>query len=200
MRNIFRQRSRWCKGQMQVFFSARCPLLNSGLSLGHRLLYTGACWSYITNTFAVPLAVMVPFLAIVFGILPFNLNRWAAAAAAPEELRSSCLARRCWACIWRAGRSGCSRARGLTGPARLPFFPPCRDFAMAATLYLISNSLINLYCKKRWHIKLMWFGAVSCTLLWFTFTKVSRRGLALPWVIPPRTAASSTLLCAPASW
>jgi hypothetical protein len=61
-----------------VFFSSKCPLLNGGLSIGHRLLYTGACWCYITNTFAVPLAIMVPFLAIVFGILPFNLNRWAA--------------------------------------------------------------------------------------------------------------------------
>jgi hypothetical protein len=49
---------------------------------------------------------------------------------------------------------------------------------MAATLYLISNSMINLYCKKRWHIKLMWFGGVSCTLLWFTFTKVRGRAKA----------------------
>jgi hypothetical protein len=65
-----------------VFFSGRCPLLNSGLSIGQRLLYTGACWSYITNTVAVPLAVLVPFLAIVFGILPFNMNRWARGTAA----------------------------------------------------------------------------------------------------------------------
>jgi endoglucanase len=141
MRNIFRQRSRWCKGQMQVFFSNHCPLVNGGLSFGQRLLYTSACWCYITNLVAVPMAVLVPFIAMVFGVLPFVLNR---------------------------------------------------DFALAATLYLISTALINLYCRKRWHIKLMWFGTVSCHLLWFTYTKAIFNVLASKLAIKSKTTFKTT--------
>jgi hypothetical protein len=66
-------------------------MLNGGLSLGQRLLYTTTCWCYITNVFAVPMAVLVPFIAMVFGVLPFVLNRWAAVIShlAP------CVSRRC---------------------------------------------------------------------------------------------------------
>ncbi|KIZ03555.1 hypothetical protein MNEG_4408 [Monoraphidium neglectum] len=81
IRNIFRQRSRWCKGQMQVLFSRACPLFDTGLTIGMRLLYTSVTWSYITNTFAVPCAVLVPFVALVFGVYPLVLNREFALAA-----------------------------------------------------------------------------------------------------------------------
>jgi hypothetical protein len=40
-----------------------------------RLLYTSVTWCYITNTFAVPCSVLVPFIALVFGIYPLVLNR-----------------------------------------------------------------------------------------------------------------------------
>lgn len=120
MRNILRQRSRWCKGQMQVFFSRHNPLFNGGLSLGMRILYFSACWCYITNMVAVPLAIFVPFLAMVFGVLPFVLNKW---------------------------------------------------FALGASLFLGATAAMNLYCKKRWHAKLMWFSTICNTLLWFTFSK-----------------------------
>jgi len=81
IRNIFRQRSRWCKGQMQVLFSTNCPLFDTGLTLGMRLLYTSVTWCYITNTLAVPCAVFVPFIALVFGVYPLVLNRDFALAA-----------------------------------------------------------------------------------------------------------------------
>ena len=81
IRNIFRQRSRWCKGQMQVLFSRYCPLFDTGLTLGMRLLYTSVTWCYITNSFAVPTSVLVPFIALVFGIYPLVLNRDFALAA-----------------------------------------------------------------------------------------------------------------------
>lgn len=128
IRNIFRQRSRWCKGQMQVcceqlclpagcrpvttpapiagcmpackrlhlclclttpfadllwqvLFSRKCPLLDTGLTLGMRLLYTSVTWCYVTNTFAVPCSVLVPFIALVFGVYPLVLNRDFALAA-----------------------------------------------------------------------------------------------------------------------
>jgi cellulose synthase/poly-beta-1,6-N-acetylglucosamine synthase-like glycosyltransferase len=60
---------------LQVLFSHYCPLFDTGLTLGMRLLYTSVTWSYITNTFAVPCSVLVPFIALVFGIYPLVLNR-----------------------------------------------------------------------------------------------------------------------------
>ena len=40
VRAVMRQRSRWTKGHMQVFFSRRCPLFNPKLNLMHKILYT----------------------------------------------------------------------------------------------------------------------------------------------------------------
>lgn len=75
IRNIFRQRSRWCKGQMQVLFSRSCPLFFPGLPLFHKWLYTSVTWCYITNTLCVPVSVMVPFIAMTLGIYPLVLNK-----------------------------------------------------------------------------------------------------------------------------
>lgn len=66
---------------LQVLFSRYCPLLDTGLTIGMRLLYTSVTWCYITNTFAVPCSVLVPFIALVFGIYPLVLNRDFALAA-----------------------------------------------------------------------------------------------------------------------
>lgn len=42
---ILQQRSRWCKGHMQLFFDRReCPIICPGLSLLQRVLFTnGTC-------------------------------------------------------------------------------------------------------------------------------------------------------------
>jgi hypothetical protein len=64
-----------------VLFSGYCPLLDTGLTLGMRLLYTSVTWCYITNTLAVPCSVLVPFIALVFGVYPLVLNRDFALAA-----------------------------------------------------------------------------------------------------------------------
>lgn len=120
-RGVFKQRSRWCKGQIQILFDKQhTPLFDTGLTLGMRLLYTSVTWSYITNTVAVPCSVLVPFIALFFGVYPLVLNR---------------------------------------------------DFALAATLYFTSSSLVTSYCRDRKHAKPMWFCVVSCHILWFTFTK-----------------------------
>jgi len=55
--------------------------LDTGLTLGMRLLYTSVTWCYITNTLAVPCSVLVPFIALVFGVYPLVLNRDFALAA-----------------------------------------------------------------------------------------------------------------------
>ncbi len=64
-----------------MLFSKDCPLFDTRLTLGMRLLYTSVTWSYITNCFAVPVAVLVPFIALVFGVYPLVLNRDFALAA-----------------------------------------------------------------------------------------------------------------------
>ena len=69
------------KNQKKVLFSRYCPLFDTGLTLGMRLLYTSVTWCYITNSFAVPTSVLVPFIALVFGIYPLVLNRDFALAA-----------------------------------------------------------------------------------------------------------------------
>lgn len=45
IRNVCRQRSRWTKGHMQIFFSRRCPLFNWNLPFIHKLLYTNGTWA-----------------------------------------------------------------------------------------------------------------------------------------------------------
>eukprot|EP00879_Flechtneria_rotunda_P033253 GHRR01036815.1.p1 GENE.GHRR01036815.1~~GHRR01036815.1.p1 ORF type:complete len:135 (-),score=25.28 GHRR01036815.1:9-413(-) len=68
--------------RLQVLFSwEHTPLFDTSLTLGMRLLYTSVTWSYITNTIAVPANVLVPFIALVFGVYPLVLNRDFALAA-----------------------------------------------------------------------------------------------------------------------
>jgi cellulose synthase/poly-beta-1,6-N-acetylglucosamine synthase-like glycosyltransferase len=78
IRNVFRQRSRWTKGHMQVFFSSMCPLFLPGLPLAQRWWYTYGTYSYFSTILAVPTFVLVPFLSLAFGMLPFALNWWVA--------------------------------------------------------------------------------------------------------------------------
>ncbi|KAI8463461.1 MAG: glycosyl hydrolase family 9-domain-containing protein [Monoraphidium minutum] len=80
-RNIFRQRSRWCKGHMQVFFSRSCPLFRRGLSPLQRWLYTHGTWSYLCNVATVITFGLIPFNSVVFGMHPCVLSTQFAAAA-----------------------------------------------------------------------------------------------------------------------
>jgi cellulose synthase/poly-beta-1,6-N-acetylglucosamine synthase-like glycosyltransferase len=44
LRNVMRQRSRWTKGHMQVFFSSKNPLLRWKLPFHLKLLYNNGTW------------------------------------------------------------------------------------------------------------------------------------------------------------
>ncbi|KAJ9528567.1 hypothetical protein QJQ45_020457, partial [Haematococcus lacustris] len=74
IRNVFRQRSRWTKGHFQVFFSAKCPLLNFELPFFQRLWYSYAAWAPITTILTVPAFFVVPIMSIVFGIHPVTIT------------------------------------------------------------------------------------------------------------------------------
>ena len=48
VRQAFQQRSRWCKGHFQTFWSAQCPLLDMRLGPFYQLCYSSTCLSYIS--------------------------------------------------------------------------------------------------------------------------------------------------------
>ena len=48
VRQCFQQRSRWCKGHFQTFWSEQCPLIDRRLGLFYQLCYSSTCLSYIS--------------------------------------------------------------------------------------------------------------------------------------------------------
>ena len=48
VRQCFQQRSRWCKGHFQTFWSEQCPLVGRRLGLFCMLCYSSTCLSYIS--------------------------------------------------------------------------------------------------------------------------------------------------------
>lgn len=79
-RQVFREKWRICRGWLQLFFTKN-PLAMGGLSLGQRFVYLGTCWAYISHIFTTPLVVAIPFIGVLLGVLPFELNRAFAMAA-----------------------------------------------------------------------------------------------------------------------
>ncbi|WIA20938.1 hypothetical protein OEZ85_005279 [Tetradesmus obliquus] len=81
IRNVCRQRSRWTKGHMQIFFSRRCPLLNWKLPLVHKILYTNGTWAYFCTILTTLVFLFVPFNSLVFGYHPVAFSYEFAVAA-----------------------------------------------------------------------------------------------------------------------
>eukprot|EP00878_Enallax_costatus_P040689 GHUV01047038.1.p1 GENE.GHUV01047038.1~~GHUV01047038.1.p1 ORF type:complete len:153 (+),score=48.20 GHUV01047038.1:564-1022(+) len=75
VRAVTRQRSRWTKGHMQVFFSRKCPLFNARLPLIHKILYTNGTWAYFATVLTSLTFTMVPFSSLVFGYHPVTFSR-----------------------------------------------------------------------------------------------------------------------------
>jgi cellulose synthase/poly-beta-1,6-N-acetylglucosamine synthase-like glycosyltransferase len=48
VRQCFQQRSRWCKGHFQTFWSKQCPLVDRRLGILFQLCYSSTCLSYIS--------------------------------------------------------------------------------------------------------------------------------------------------------
>lgn len=70
LRNIFRQRSRWCKGHWIIFWSRHNPLWRRGLPVLQRLLYNNGTFSYLVTVIATPAFVLIPFLGVFAGLNP----------------------------------------------------------------------------------------------------------------------------------
>ncbi|KAI8463876.1 MAG: nucleotide-diphospho-sugar transferase [Monoraphidium minutum] len=120
LRNVLRQRSRWTKGHMQVFFSGRNPLVRWKLPLLHKWLYTNGTWSYFCTVATTWTFLLVPFLSLMFDIQPVAFSR---------------------------------------------------RFALAATLYLSANFLVQNYFHVGDHMRGIWMANVSNVLLSFTYSK-----------------------------
>ncbi|GBF89253.1 six-hairpin glycosidase [Raphidocelis subcapitata] len=120
LRNILRQRSRWTKGHMQVFFSLKNPLLRWRLPFVSKLLYTNGTWSYFTTVLTSWTFQLVPFMSLMFDLQPVKFSR---------------------------------------------------EFALAATLYLAANFLVQSYFHVADHMRGIWMAQLSNQLLCFTYFK-----------------------------
>jgi len=68
---IFKQRSRWCKGNLQIFLD-EFPLMQSGLSLTQRIFYSSCGFNYFCASLSIPFFQLVPAWAIFFGLWPVS--------------------------------------------------------------------------------------------------------------------------------
>lgn len=69
IRNAFMQKSRWCKGGMQIFFSRHNALFARNLSLFQRIVWNTSGWSYICTTITTPVFLVRSFGAITAACL-----------------------------------------------------------------------------------------------------------------------------------
>eukprot|EP01023_Acetabularia_acetabulum_P045661 TRINITY_DN463_c0_g1_i1.p1 TRINITY_DN463_c0_g1~~TRINITY_DN463_c0_g1_i1.p1 ORF type:complete len:1207 (+),score=229.86 TRINITY_DN463_c0_g1_i1:181-3801(+) len=74
VRNAFQQRSRWCKGHFQIFFTRQCPLLNTNLSLFMRIMFSSTIFTYVAAGLVTPFLYMVPIITIWTGMMPLVFN------------------------------------------------------------------------------------------------------------------------------
>ena len=64
IRNAFMQKSRWCKGGMQIFFSRHNAMFARNLSFFQRIVWNTSGWSYICTT------VTTPVFLVTFSYFP----------------------------------------------------------------------------------------------------------------------------------
>eukprot|EP00127_Corallochytrium_limacisporum_P004763 Clim_evm2s173 gene=Clim_evmTU2s173 len=70
--DTFRQRSRWCKGSYQIFFSKDCPLWLSGLPFWTRMAYIAVFVNYSTAWLSLFFTISIPVF-LIGHYVPLNL-------------------------------------------------------------------------------------------------------------------------------
>lgn len=68
---VFKQRSRWCKGNLQIFLE-EFPLMQSGLTVSQRIFYSSCGYNYFCASISIPFFQLVPSWAIFFGLWPVS--------------------------------------------------------------------------------------------------------------------------------
>ena len=66
VRQCFQQRSRWCKGHFQTFWSSQCPLVDTRLGPFYQLCYSSTCLSYISAGARAPLPPSLHLMLYIF--------------------------------------------------------------------------------------------------------------------------------------
>ncbi|KAK9803902.1 hypothetical protein WJX72_003331 [[Myrmecia] bisecta] len=73
VRNAYMQKSRWCKGGVQITFSKYNAVFCHNMSFLQKVLWNTAGCSYITN-FITPIFIVVPVIGVLFGYFPLEFN------------------------------------------------------------------------------------------------------------------------------
>jgi hypothetical protein len=68
---------------MQALLSRECPLLQPGLSMLMRVLYTAGTWSYLCAALTTPVFAAIPVIAVATGVFPLAVTAQFAAAFVP---------------------------------------------------------------------------------------------------------------------
>jgi len=107
VREAFQQRSRWCKGHFQTFWSRECPLLRGGLSPFQRVMYSSTCLSYLSAGLAAPAMTLVPVVTLLFGYFPMAMGVWTVAGitayyVSMHALTYCCASRKHAVALWLA--------------------------------------------------------------------------------------------------
>ena len=68
---VFKQRSRWCKGNLQIFCED-CPATAKGLTFPQKLFYSSCGYNYFCASISIPFFQLVPTWAIFFGLWPVS--------------------------------------------------------------------------------------------------------------------------------
>lgn len=72
MRQIFQQRSRWAKGNVQVFVKEN-PLFNRELTLVQKIAFFNMGFSYFSTAFLNPIFVISNMSGMIFGLFPVGI-------------------------------------------------------------------------------------------------------------------------------
>ena len=92
IRNAFLQKSRWCKGGMQIFLSKHNAALASNLSLMQRIVWNTSGWSYICTTVTTPVFLVLLFNSQVLKNPKSKLSAYQNQSVFPNPYRIFCVA------------------------------------------------------------------------------------------------------------
>ena len=94
MLTLLPQKSRWCKGGMQIFFSHHNAIFHRNISFMQKILWNTSGLAYLSATITTPVFLVVPVIGVWAGFFPLEFN-WCASCCSADrapctvELRAS---------------------------------------------------------------------------------------------------------------
>ena len=68
------QKSRWCKGGMQIFFSHHNAIFHRNISFMQKILWNTSGLAYLSATITTPVFLVVPIIGVWAGFFPLEFN------------------------------------------------------------------------------------------------------------------------------